>query len=175
MVVNMDAPGILSEATHSQQGDARIKNFMEFNPDKGYTLLAKYTTSQRLDWVPVFRYAETLLNLAECYAAKGGDSERQAQAFLKQVRRRAITEADDMMKDAGIDALSGDDLKNAIYKERRLELMGEGIRGIDIVRRGETFPAKGTGAQSVDTVEPSSGNYMWPVPSSEKAVNKLID
>jgi hypothetical protein len=154
MVLNREAPGILSEAAYSLEGDARIANFVEWNASKGFYLLAKYIASQKLDWVPVFRYAETLLNLAECYAAKGVASEVQAQALLKQVRRRAIAEADDIIKDANMDALSGDDLKNAIYKERRLELIGEGIRGIDIVRRGETCPAKGSGAQYADAVTP---------------------
>jgi len=175
MTVNMDAPGIISEAAYSQKGDARIANFVEWNSAKGFHFLAKYTATQKSDWIPVFRYAETLLNLAECYAAKGGSSETQAQALLKQVRRRAIAEADDIIKDADIEALTGENLKTAIYKERRLELIGEGIRGIDIVRRGESFPAKGSGAQRVGAVSPSSANYMWPIPSSEKAINKLID
>jgi hypothetical protein len=174
MVINMDPPGIVSEAAYSQESDARVINFVAFNAAKGFHFLTKYTTAQKLDWVPIFRYAETLLNLAECYAAKGGNSEVQAQTLLKQVRRRAIAESDDIIKDSDIDNLSGNDLKTAINKERRLEFIGEGIRGIDIVRRGETFPAKGAGAQRVKAVTPSSGNYMWPVPSSEKAVNMLI-
>jgi hypothetical protein len=66
-------------------------------------------------------------------------------------------------------------LKTAIFKERRIEFIGEGIRGIDIVRRGETFPAKGSGGQSVGAVPPSAGNYMWSIPSSEKAINKLVN
>jgi hypothetical protein len=104
MTVNMSAPGIFSEAAYSQAGDARFKTFVELNSTRGFHFLAKYTTPQKLDWVPVFRYAETLMNLAECYAAKGGASEAQAQALLKQVRRRAIAEADDMIKDADIEA-----------------------------------------------------------------------
>ena len=172
MVLNMNAPGILSEAAYNQEDDARITNFVELNGTN--YLLAKYTTLQKLDWVPIFRYAETLLNLAECHAAKGGSSEDQAKALLKQVRRRSIAEDADIIKDADIDALSGSGLKTAIYKERRLELIGEGIRGFDIVRRGESFPAKGSGGQSVQEVPPSAGNYMWPIPSSEKASNKLI-
>ena len=175
MVFNMEAPGILSEDAYNQEGDARIENFVEFRESANYHLLTKFTTPLRLDWIPVFRYAETLLNLAECYAAKGGASEDDAKALLKQVRRRAIAEEDDVIKDAAIDALTGNALQSAIYKERRLEFIGEGIRGIDIFRRGETFPAKGSGAQNVEAVSPSDGNYIWPVPSSEKAINKLIN
>ena len=172
MVLNMSAPGILSEAAYSQPGDARFSELTEVIGDN--RRLRKFPLSSKLDWIPIFRYAETLLNLAESYAAKGdAASETQARTLLKQVRRRAIAETDDVIKDADIDALTGSALKDAIYKERRLEFLGEGIRGIDIVRRGESFPAKGTGAQEVGAVSPSNDNYMWPIPSSEKAINKL--
>jgi len=65
-------------------------------------------------------------------------------------------------------------LKMAIYKERRLEFAGEGMRGCDIVRRGETFPEKGTGAQNVPAIPPTSGSYVWPYPSLEININKEL-
>ena len=64
-----------------------------------------------------------------------------------------------------IDALSGDDLKTAIYNERRLEFIGEGMRSIDILRRGEDF-IKG---DKVTT--PQSSGYIWPIPQIETLIN----
>lgn len=98
--------------------------------------LVKFTdVATKLDWVPIFRYAETLLDLAECYANTTG-GEGTAKELLKRVRYRSLPEDVDPLD---IDALSGDGLKEAIYNEKRLEFIGEGIRGIDIIRRGENF------------------------------------
>lgn len=176
MVVCETTPGIVSEAEYKQAKDKRIDLLTEV--DGNYRLITKFTDNTKCDWVPIFRYAETLLNLAECYANVGGTSETQARDLLKQVRRRSISDADDILKDATIDALTGDALKQAIYKERRLEFLGEGIRGLDIVRRGETFPAKNEsspGVFDIGAVPPSNGNYMWDIPATEKAVNKAIN
>ena len=173
MIFNLDPPGILSDPAYSQEKDARIATLTVKNANN-QRQLTKFPTGAKTDWIPQFRYAETLLNLAECYAAKGGAAENDAKKFLKQVRRRSIAEADDILKDDAIDALTGDALKMAIYKERRLEFAGEGMRGCDIVRRGETFPEKGTGAQNVPAIPPTSGSYVWPYPSLEININKEL-
>lgn len=117
-----------------------------------------------LDYAPVIRYAEVLLNLAEAIARTSGVNER-AVALLNAVRGRS--------NPAGVyaeaDFANADALIQAILTERRIELIGEGLRSIDIMRVGQTFPAKG----SVPAVPPSPNNYIWPIPSGELAVNKL--
>ena len=96
----------------------------------------KFTDAKtKLQWVPIFRYAETLLDLAECYANKAG-GEATAKSLLKQVRGRSVDAATDPLK---IDNLTGDALKEAIYNEKRLEFIGEGIRGIEYYDTWGTF------------------------------------
>lgn len=160
IIIVDDANGIMSKANYSLQDDARSA----FKNDQ--KLLVKFTdVATKLDWVPIFRYAETLLNLAECYAnTTGGES--KAKDLLKEVRHRSIQASSDPLD---IDALSGDDLKEAIYNEKRLEFIGEGMRGIDILRRGENF------VQGTKTTTPQNSGYVWPIPQAEQLINKDLN
>lgn len=160
IIIVDDANGIMSKANYSLQEDSRSA----FKNDQ--KLLVKFTdVATKLDWVPIFRYAETLLNLAECYAnTTGGES--KAKDLLKEVRHRSIPASSDPLD---IDALSGDGLKEAIYNEKRLEFIGEGMRGIDILRRGENF------VQGTKTTTPQNSGYIWPIPQAEQLINKDLN
>jgi hypothetical protein len=84
------------------------------------------------DWIEI-RYAEVLLNFAECAAETGHDAE--AVDVLKQIRARAGIEpgANDMY---GLKSgLTGAGLIEAIMLERRLEFAFEGMRYWDLRRR----------------------------------------
>lgn len=119
---------------------------------------------QHLDYAPVLRYAEVLLNAAEATARTAGVNDR-AVALLNAVRGRS--------NPAGVyttaSFANAAALIDAILTERRIELLGEGFRSPDIMRLGQTFPAKA----AVPAVPPSSNSYIWPIPSGELAVNKL--
>jgi hypothetical protein len=161
--------GIAGINGYGNPKDARISGLT--NIGDGGRLLVKYTSSTYVDWLPVFRYAETLLNLSEACFNKG--DEARALALLKQVRTRSLAPADDELN---LDALSGDALKTAIINERRLEFLGEGIRGLDILRRGETFVKQpGTAYELVVKPEAGTNGYIWPIPQFERANNKLIE
>jgi hypothetical protein len=160
------ATGIMSKPYYSLDFDARSAFLNNAN-----NRLRKYTDIlNRVDWTHIFRYAETLLGLAESYANLGSAAnEAKARELLKQVRHRSIDPEKDPLN---IDALSGDALKEAISNERRLELLGEGVRGIDITRRGETF-RKGTGVGAI-IANPTDIGYLWPIPQSEKLQNEAM-
>lgn len=161
--------GIISIDGYGNPKDARISELITVT-DKNQYLLAKYTNSTYVDWLPIFRYAETLLNSAEAYFNKGNEAE--ARTLLKQVRSRSLDPADDELN---IDALSGDALKTAIFNERRLEFLGEGQRSLDILRRGETFfKQPGTIYENIITPDAGTNGYIWPIPQFERANNKLI-
>ena len=115
------------------------------------------------------RYAETLLNLAECYTHKS-DGAAKAKAALKAVRGRSIAAADDVF---AVDDLSGGNLTTAILNERRLEFICEGMRGIDIMRRGENFVKKN---KVIDVnIDPSNSYYVWPIYKEEATYNKTLN
>ena len=72
------------------------------------------------------RFADVLLMAAEALN-RGGISDTRAQDYLNQVRNRAL------LSDVNT---TGTNLTNDIYKERRVELVGEGHRFFDLVRTG---------------------------------------
>ena len=117
------------------------------------------------NYVPVIRYAEVLLNLAEALArqATGTTVDTRALALLNSVRNRA---------DASVswNPATKNDLINAILTERRIELLGERFRSLDIMRQVIDFPGKA----SVSSVPSSSLSYVWPIPASELQLNPLM-
>ncbi len=77
------------------------------------------------------RYAEVLLLAAEALN-RGGIDDNRAQIYVNQVRNRAG------LADVN---LTGSTLTEAIYQERRVELVGEGHRFFDLVRTGRAAAA----------------------------------
>lgn len=161
--------GIMSKAGYNIATDQRIAKLVTAPDGNGFVYSKKFVDyGGKLDWLPLIRYAETKLNLAECYINKS-DGTTKAKNNLKDVRSRSIAAADDVIN---VDALSGGNLTTAVYDERRLEFICEGIRGIDIIRRGETFVKKNS---SIDiSVAPADTYYTWPIPDTETTYNKAI-
>jgi starch-binding outer membrane protein, SusD/RagB family len=97
--------------------------------NKVYPYIKKFAKAHALhgntgnNW-PIYRYAEVLLFLAEALNEQGKATE--ASIYLNQVRARA-----------GLTASTASDLRDAIYKERRVELAFENKRWLDLVRTGK--------------------------------------
>jgi tetratricopeptide (TPR) repeat protein len=162
--------GFITIDGYNNPKDDRVGKFTAAVANKGI-VYTKYTSSTYVDWLHIFRYAEVLLNLSEAYANKGQAAE--ALGMLKQVRARSLDPADDTL---ALDGLTGEALKTAIYNERRIELFSEGIRGFDILRRGETIQ-KQFGDENMELVIPPSRGitgYIWPIPTMERDQNSLI-
>ncbi|WP_231427014.1 RagB/SusD family nutrient uptake outer membrane protein [Pedobacter sp. Leaf250] len=131
------------------------------------TYLTKFKKpSPYTDYVPVIRYAEVLLNLAE--ATVLSDPARSI-ALLTAVRQRSnpgyVFPAADLLPA---------NLKNTILTERRIELLGEGFRSPDVMRLGAGFLAK-TGPQGTAPAIPfNTAGYIWPISATEIQNNKLV-
>ena len=90
-----------------------------------------YTAAQRqsgMNW-PVLRLADLMLMQAEVKAELGEDAE--ALSIVNEIRSRAFGD------DSHSISATGDDLKEAIMQERKLELLGEGTRRWDLIRSGK--------------------------------------
>lgn len=159
--------GIYTE--YAIEADARTA--FCFTDDKGYTYCEKYDEySTRLEWIPLFRYGEILLNLAECYYNTGDES--SAIAALKQVRTRSIPEASDPLVTY---KETGEALWKVIDNERRWELLTEGVRGYDISRRAEDFLHPLTdGSWEVAASVSDRTRYCWAFPLYETTVNTAL-
>lgn len=158
---SLNAKGIFAN-TEWTATDARRTSFIitgSTNYLKKFNKPSPYT-----DYVPVIRYAETILNYAEA-AARTGDLTK-AVNLLKAIRNRS--DAAYVFPTSAIDTQDG--LIQTILTERRIELLGEGFRSIDLLRQGLTLPAKGT----VNAVQPAQREYIWQIPNSEMLTNKLM-
>ncbi len=98
------------------------------------------------------RYSDVLLMAAEANN-RGGISDTKAQEYLNEVRRRAFGNSDHDV------TLTGAALTDAIYHERRVELMGEGHRFFDLVRWG-------IAAEHIEGFV-AGKNELFPVPQEE--------
>jgi hypothetical protein len=78
-----------------------------------------------MNW-PIYRYSEVLLFLAETLNEQGKNGD--AEMYLNMVRKRA-----------GLNDFAGGDLREAIFKERRVELAFENKRWFDLVRTGRAI------------------------------------
>jgi hypothetical protein len=123
------------------------------------TVWRKFATNPHMDYVPVIRYAEVLLNLAEARVRQTNTVDLRAIDLLNAVRRRSDNTTLFTVADFATPAA----LISQILIERRIEFLGEGLRNFDIMRTLQTFPAKGTAP-----VVPSTASvYIWPIPQSE--------
>ena len=95
------------------------------------------------------RFADVLLMAAEAYN-RGGIDDDKAKLYLNRVRSRAEL--------AAVDA-TGSALTDAIYHERRVELVGEGHHFFDLVRTNRA-------AQEIDGFV-SGKHEVFPIPSVE--------
>ncbi|APG60664.1 RagB/SusD family nutrient uptake outer membrane protein [Christiangramia salexigens] len=96
------------------------------------------------------RFADVLLMAAEANYKKSSPDEDKARNYLNLVRERA---------DLDPVAFSGANLLEQIYKDRRLELVGEGHRFFDLVRTGRA-------ANEIDGFVVGK-HELFPIPSIE--------
>ncbi|WP_346857416.1 RagB/SusD family nutrient uptake outer membrane protein [uncultured Draconibacterium sp.] len=123
---NTPTPDIIASY---EEGDLRKAASIDYV--NGYPYIKKYlhahsTWNNTDDNWPVYRYAETLLDLAEALNEQAKSSE--ALPYLNEVRSRA-----------GLDDISTtnqSELRDAIMHERRVELAFENKRWPDLVRTG---------------------------------------
>lgn len=127
-------------------------------------------SSPYVDYIPVLRYAEVLLNYAEALTRKSSPDLVLAKALLEAVHTRSdasFTFPQEAVSDT-------DNLLKTILIERRIELLGEGLRSNDLLRDLRTIPAKGSASLQAAEVLPSAKNYIFPYPNSEINANKLL-
>ncbi len=97
------------------------------------------------------RYADVLLMAAEALN-RGGINDVKALEYLNQVRTRAFGNTNHNL------SLSGTALTDAIWAERRVEFLGEGLRFFDLVRTGKGTKIEGFKAGK---------NEVFPIPIEE--------
>ncbi len=116
----------------------------------------------------VIRFAEVLLNYAEAQNEVAGPDASVYDAVNKIRKRAGLTNL--------MENLTKDQMREAIKKERRLELVLEGHRYFDLLRYGA---ADLEAAMKRVTDIPAPRNYnskllLWPVPQSQIVIDKNL-
>lgn len=162
----LNPSGILTDEQWGA-GDKR-RNLLQANAGKYY--LKKYAkASPYVDYIPVIRYAEVLLNYAE--AAAQTEQLQIAATLLSAVHQRS--DASFVLPSTSLASKAL--ILEAIAKERRMELLGEGLRGHDLLRQLKALPAKGDASIQTPSVPATAQNYIFPAPNTELATNKLFN
>lgn len=158
-------PYACSESPHLEDGDGRYNMAQVWCASRsGYYVWKYYNTSTNLQLgnddtdIPIFRMGEVLVNHAEAAWELGKFDQGVADASINKLRIRAhiapmtvsnITAAFDPMRDQTVDPVLWE-----IRRERRVELMAEGLRFNDLCRwkKGDymTKPPKGVYVTKAD-------------------------
>lgn len=161
--------GIWANAGWGPNDDRRTKLVFQ-NPTTLKRFVSKYQLpSPYLDYPPVIRYSEVLLNYAEALARNNtsGANFVKAVNLVNAVRKRSDTTSAFQIDPLTVTQTN---LINAILLERRIEFLGEGMRNNDLMRLLQTIPAKG----SVPAKTPAETGYIWPISADELSLNKLM-
>lgn len=159
---SLNKNGVIADATW--KGTDTRRKFIIAGGGKSW--LTKYSApSPYTDYVPVIRYSEVLLNLAEARVRSTTSVDAQAVALLNAVRGRSdATTSWTIASFATPDALIAQ-----ILQERNIEFLGEGLRNNDLMRLQMSVPAKG----SAPVKNPTDVGYIWPISATELALNSL--
>lgn len=163
---SLNKTGIIGDSVNFKGTDAR-RQFVFLNTNNKLYLNKFPAGPEHLDYAPVIRYAEVLLTLAEAEARVSGVNQRSVD-LLNAIHGRS--DATTVYTTAGF--ATADALINQILTERRIELLGEGFRSQDCERLLKPLPGKPGAATPVDL---TASPYIWPIPSGERAANKLCE
>lgn len=155
---NVPTPDIIAAY---EEGDKRedisigyVTLSQSLRDDKKYPYIKKFAKPHSLhnntgNNLPVYRYAEVLLFLAEALNEQGKTAE--AATYLNQIRTRAGL--------AATTATAQATMREAIFKERRVELAFENKRWFDLVRTGRVKEIIGAYGERVKA---NPLNYYFP-------------
>jgi hypothetical protein len=137
-----------------EAGDLRFTLNFDGTRSDGIQVI-KWPTPIGAEDIHVIRYADVLLVLAEALAEQNDLA--NAVGYLNQVHTRAGLTAYAF----GTDLVTQQDVLDAVYLERRLELAFEGERWHDLVRWGKALEVLGT------TGRLEAHELLWPIPVGE--------
>jgi tetratricopeptide (TPR) repeat protein len=130
----------------------------KYHPRKGET--SGQVELNYLNNFRTIRFADVLLMAAEAHNRKASPDAAKAQGYLNRVRRRAFGNNNNDI------TLTGTQLTEAIWEERRLELAMEGDRFFDLVRTGK--------AASKITGFVVGKHEIFPIPQNEIDISGLV-
>lgn len=156
----------LNEAQQAYVDDAGIPAYtqVKFAPYKDEV----YTSTNAND-IPLMRVEEMYLILAEATAMAGdaGTGKSILESFVKTYRNPSYAST----------ASSAEQVQDAVWNQRRIELWGEGLSYWDIMRLKKGIDRRGAGFETayVYNIPAEEEIFIFKIPKEETEANKLID
>ncbi len=113
--------------------------------------------------IPLMRIEEMYLIKAEGEAMSGGDGLTTLTNFIKTYRDPEYS-------------YSGSDIQHEIWRQRRIELWGEGMSWFDLMRLKTGYNRLSAGFEStyIYVLDYDDANLLWPIPESEIESNPAL-
>lgn len=153
----------MQEAFAAYSGETVSKYYapytqVKFGPYKGVV-----GTETNANDIPLMRVEEMYLIKAEGEAMSGADGLTTLNNFVKTYRDPSYS-------------YSGSDIQQEIWRQRRIELWGEGMSWFDIQRLKTGVNRLNTGFQStyVYVIDATDANMLYPIPESEINSNPAL-
>lgn len=128
----------------------------------------KIATSTNANDIPLMRVEEMYLILAEAQAMAGDPATGAATLtdFVKTYRDAAYT----------CEAADAEDVQDAVWFQRRIELWGEGFSYADMMRLKKTMDRRDGGFEVTTTfvIEDGDAARILPIPQNEMERNKML-
>lgn len=126
-------------------------------------------TATNANDIPLMRVEEMYLIQAEAEAMSGtGNAKSTLENFVKAYRDPEYV----------CKATSPAEIQEEVYRQRRIELWGEGLAWFDIMRLKKSIDRRGAGypdASMVFNIPANDGILLWRIPEIEINANKLLE
>lgn len=117
--------------------------------------------------IPLMRIEEMYLIKAEAEAMSGQDGKTTLVNFIRTYRDPEYT----------CSAVSANDIQEEIFRQRRIELWGEGMNWFDIMRLNKGIDRRGCGypnATMIFNIPAGDGILLWRIPEAEIQANPAL-
>lgn len=113
--------------------------------------------------IPLMRIEEMYLIKAEALSRTGGDATSFLNTFVQTYRDPSYS-------------YTGSDINTEIWRQRRIELWGEGLNWFDIMRleTGVDRRNAGFGSDAVFVIDPTDTKLLWNIPENEIEQNPAL-
>ncbi|MDL2299763.1 RagB/SusD family nutrient uptake outer membrane protein [Bacteroides sp. OttesenSCG-928-E20] len=164
----LDENGVSPNLTPEQQKVMEGYSYGPYTHTKYGPYKGELKTSTNASDIPLMRVEEMYLIKAEAMAMSGNPSGAKAalESFIKTYRDPEYT----------CYASSAGDIQKEVYRQRRIELWGEGLSWFDIMRLKTGVDRRGGGFESstVFNISPDDNILLYRIPESEIQANPLI-
>jgi hypothetical protein len=124
-------------------------------------------TSTNANDIPLMRIEEMYLIKAEATAMNGGDGAKILSDFVTMYRDESYT----------FTATSAEEVQEEVFRQRRIELWGEGLNWFDVMRLNTGVDRRGGGypnASMVFNISSDDPILLWRIPEAEIEANPSL-